>query len=297
MDMKWLEDLIVLADVGSFTKAAAIRNVTHPAFGRRIRSLESWAGAKLVDRVSKPVQLTPAGKRFITKGREALNSLIDAKHEVQSAENGDNQRVTLATGRTLARTLVADWMLAFPEAIRPPMFRVRTAGIAETLVWLEKGEVDLLFAYHHPSITLRPQGRNFLQKTMAYDRLVPVTKRRINPNSKLDQTQLEPLPYLAYSPSLALAGLVSDHLNRRPDAPLLSRVVECDSADALLEYALKGMGICWLPWSLVSQACANGQLTQLWGKPMEIPFEVRLVRLRRQMSPLAESLWASTPEI
>lgn len=297
MDLKWLEDLIALSDAGSFSKAAAIRNVTHPAFGRRIRSLESWAGAKLVDRASKPVQLTPAGQRFITQGREALNALIDARHEVQSIESGDKQRITVAAGRTLARTLVADWMMALPEDIRPSMFRVRTAGIAETLVWLEKGEADLLFAYHHPSITLRPQGRNFLQKTMAHDRLVPVTQRQVHLTATFDLRELEPLPYLSYSPSLALAGLVSDHLNRKPDAPALRRVVECDSADALMEYALKGMGICWLPWSLVSQACANGQLTQLWGKSMEIPFEIRLVRLRRRLSPLAESLWAATPEI
>lgn len=297
MDLKWLEDLIALADAGSFSKAAAIRNVTHPAFGRRIRSLESWAGAKLVDRASKPVQLTPAGQRFITQGREALNSLMDARHEVQSIASGDNQRVTVATGRTLARTLVADWMVAFPETIRPSMFRVKTAGIAETLVWLEKGEVDLLFAYHHPSITLRPQGRNFLQKTMAHDRLVPVSQRQMHPRAPFDLLTSEPLPYLAYAPSLALAGLVADHLNRSPNAPALRRVVECDSADALLEYALKGMGICWLPWSLVSQACAKGQLTQLWGKPMEIPFEVRLVRLRRRLNPIAEALWAATAEL
>lgn len=297
MDIKWLEDLIALVDAGSFSKAASIRHVTHPAFGRRISSLESWAGAALVDRSSKPLKLTPAGQRFITQGREALNALNDAKLEVQSLVGEDNQRITVATGRTLARTMVADWMAAFPAKLQPPMFRIKTSGVADSLAWLEKGEADLLIAYHHPSISARPQGRNFLQKTLVHDRLVPVALRDITTPTQHSNLATLSYPYLAYAPSLALAGLVTDHLNRKPDAPLLRQVVECDSADALFEYALKGLGVCWLPWSLVNQACAKGQLVQLWDKPMEIPFEVRLIRLRRRMRPLAESLWAATPEM
>lgn len=297
MDMKWLEDLIVLADVGSYTKAAAIRNVTHPAFGRRIRSLESWAGAMLVNRGSKPVQLTPAGQRFVIQARQILNALTDVRHDIQSMGGEASHRVTIATGRTLARTLVAEWMVSFQATHPSTLCRIKTAGLAETLVWLEKGDADLLFAYHHSFMTLRPQGRHFLQKIVALDRLVPVTLRQLHQSAKSSAAQIEPLPYLAYAPSLALAGLVSDHLNRRPDAPALRLVVECDSADALLEYALKGMGVCWLPWSLVSQACAKGQLTQLWGKTMEIPFEVRLVRLRRGLNASAEAFWAQILEI
>ena len=41
MQLKWLEDFIVLAQERSFTRAAELRHVTHPAFGRRIRALEA----------------------------------------------------------------------------------------------------------------------------------------------------------------------------------------------------------------------------------------------------------------
>lgn len=44
MDIKWIEDFLVLAEQGSFTKAAETRFVTQPAFSRRIRSLETWLG-------------------------------------------------------------------------------------------------------------------------------------------------------------------------------------------------------------------------------------------------------------
>ena len=50
MQLKWLEDFITLAQERSFTRAAELRHVTHPAFGRRIRALEAWAGTPLIKR-------------------------------------------------------------------------------------------------------------------------------------------------------------------------------------------------------------------------------------------------------
>ena len=50
MESKWLEDFVSLAETGSFSRSAALRHVTQPAFSRRIRSLEAWLGADLIDR-------------------------------------------------------------------------------------------------------------------------------------------------------------------------------------------------------------------------------------------------------
>ncbi len=60
MALKWLEDFMALAELGGFSKAAEARNVTQPAFGCRIRALEHWLGAALIDRSSHPPELTPA---------------------------------------------------------------------------------------------------------------------------------------------------------------------------------------------------------------------------------------------
>ena len=55
MELKWLEDLLVLLEEKSVTRAAARRHVTQPAFSRRIRQLEQWLGVEIVDRSTKPV--------------------------------------------------------------------------------------------------------------------------------------------------------------------------------------------------------------------------------------------------
>ena len=108
MQLKWLEDFIVLAQERSFTRAAELRHVTHPAFGRRIRALEAWAGTPLVERGGGPVTLTPAGQSFLDTAGQMVRNLTQSHEELQSLAGRQARTVTLATGRTLARTVVAD---------------------------------------------------------------------------------------------------------------------------------------------------------------------------------------------
>lgn len=297
MDLKWFEDLTALARTGSLSRAAAMRHVTHPAFGRRLRALEAWAGVDLIDRSSKPVRLTAAGQRLLAQGEDSLRGLMDLREDLRSADTERHRVLSLATGRTLARTWMADWLPGIAQLAQPALVRVHTGALADTLTWLEQGQADMLVVYHHPSIAERPQGRGFVQKTLQHDRLVPVARRQLHAPARGTRVADLPMPYLAYAPSLALSGLVRDHLQQHPAPVRLNKVLECDSADALLEYAIKGLGVCWLPWSLASQACQQGRLAPCWERGQEIPFEVRLVRLRRRLSETAEAVWAGTPGI
>ena len=67
-----------LAETGSFSRAAELRYVTQPAFSRRIRALEQWLGAELIDRTSYPTKLTKAGEQFRDRAAEIVRQAIDA---------------------------------------------------------------------------------------------------------------------------------------------------------------------------------------------------------------------------
>lgn len=54
VDQKLLEDFLSLCRHRSFSHAAQERNVTQPAFSRRIRALEEWLGVVLFDRTALP---------------------------------------------------------------------------------------------------------------------------------------------------------------------------------------------------------------------------------------------------
>ena len=142
---------------------------------------------------------------------------------------------------------------------------------------------------------MRLDGRQFSYLTVMQDRLVPVARADAQgrPLYELSASHqpVAPVPYLAFSHSMALGRLVEDHLARHPLAPRLRRCVDCDSADAHYEYVQKGLGVAWLPWSMVHADCKAKRLALAGDARMEVRFDVRLYRPKRRLGPLAEALW------
>ena len=75
VDQKLLEDFLSLCRHRSFSHAAQERNVTQPAFSRRIRALEEWLGVVLFDRTALPVRLTAQGEQFLPVARDIVDRM------------------------------------------------------------------------------------------------------------------------------------------------------------------------------------------------------------------------------
>ena len=58
MDLRWLEDVLILLEEGNMTRAANRRNITQPAFSRRIRGFEDWLGTPVLERKVNSVART-----------------------------------------------------------------------------------------------------------------------------------------------------------------------------------------------------------------------------------------------
>ncbi|AVS72217.1 LysR family transcriptional regulator [Paracidovorax avenae] len=309
MQLKWVEDFIALARERSFTRAAEQRHVTHPAFGRRIRALEAWAGTALVERGSQeaeqdtgplrsrgsvggPVRLTAAGTAFLATAEQLARELSQSQEELRAIAGRQARSVTIATGRTLARTALADALPRLRAVLQSAELRVVTNGLAQTVEMLERGEADFWLGYHHAALEVRLNGRSYAHATLASDKLVPVSR---GDAQGLPRHALAPsgpaVPYLAYADTLALGRLVEDLLARHPLAPRLRRIIECDSADAQYEYVHRGLGVAWLPWSMVRSDCQAGRLAPAGERRLELRFDVRLVRPKRRLTDAAEAVW------
>lgn len=294
MQLKWLEDFVALAQERSFTRAAELRHVTHPAFGRRIRALESWAGTPLIEREVGPVKLTAAGQAFLDTALQMTRHLAQSHDELMAIAGRQGRTVTLSTGRTLARTIVADWLVRLRPYLADGELRISTRSLADAVHDLQHGLADFSILYHHPSLVVPLDGREYEHIALATDRLLPISR---TDTSGAPMYFLEagcaPVPYIAYDRTLALGRLVEDLLAHHPLAVHLKRLVECDSPDANYEYVRKGLGVSWLPWSVVHADVKSGLLAPAGGKGLEVKFDVRMFRPKRRLSALAESLWST----
>lgn len=94
-----LDDLVAfrtLADLGSFRKAAAAVHLSQPAYSRRIDKLERALGVRLVERTTRRVALTAAGREFERKMRVLLDDLDNALLAIRGDPATRGERVTLA---------------------------------------------------------------------------------------------------------------------------------------------------------------------------------------------------------
>jgi DNA-binding transcriptional LysR family regulator len=79
MNTRDLEAFLAVIETGSIVAASARLNVTQPGITRRIQNLEEALGALLLDRQSKPLRPTAAGREAYEHARRVLRSLEDMK--------------------------------------------------------------------------------------------------------------------------------------------------------------------------------------------------------------------------
>lgn len=295
MDHKWLEDFMALARERSFSRAAESRHVTQPQFSRRIRALELWLGADLVNRAGMPLDLTAAGHEFLPVARRATEGLADVRARIRHAQGGLDW-VTLATGRTLSRTAVPGWLAHVKRSVGDFRLRIVTGSIHEGVVALDQGGADFLLSFTHPRLPLVLDEKRFEGLTLGHDELVAVSAPQADgkPLHPLPGTARKPVPVLGYAPSLALSQILLDGLSRSHRELHTLVVTESDFAESLHEQALQGVGVAWLPRGLVGNDLRDGRLVDVGVLGEAIRFEIRLYRPRSARNALVQSIWVTS---
>ena len=293
MDHKWLEDFVMLARERNFSKAASLRHVTQPQFSRRIRALELWAGAELVNRAGVPLALTAAGDTLLAASKQAVHALNDARERIARLQGG-GQWITLFTGRTLSRTVVPRWLAKVRAKLGGDVpLRLMTGSIHDGVIALEQGGADLLLSFAHPRLALALDEQQFDCMTLGHDELVAVSAPLLNnkPIHALPGTAARPVKALGFAPQLALAQILQDSLASSKKPLHLNVITESDFAESLHEHALQGAGMAWLPLGLVADDLKAGRVVMAGIDQDAIRFEIRLYKNRHAASPQVQKIW------
>lgn len=89
IDLQQLRAFIVLSEEMHFGRAAHRLNMTQPPLTRQIQSLEKSVGVQLLDRTSRSVKLTHAGRLLVREARRLLAGAERLVADVQRAAAGD----------------------------------------------------------------------------------------------------------------------------------------------------------------------------------------------------------------
>jgi len=306
MHIRWLEDFVCLAQAGSLARAAELRNVTPPAFGRRMQALEVWAGAPLIDRSAFPVRLTAEGRQFLEAAQTALRTLDETRLSLRAAHRADASTLTIATGKTLARSMVPAWLAGLRERLRDDAvgagFRTRlsTHATHDALEMFTEGDADFLLCYSPHDLPVMLDDARYQFHAVGVERLVCVSAAtaRGGPEFRLQKPRAGgrpvPVPMIAYAETLTMGRMVNQEVARRKLAGWLDVIAISDFAESVHEMVRQKMGLAWLPARLIADDLHAGRLVRAdlaGGDTADLALDIRLYRPRAAMRPLAEAFW------
>src|SRR5215217_7056689 len=149
-DVKQLRVLKAVADHGSFSAAADALSYSQPAISQQIAALEKRAATTLVDRGSRGVRLTDAGRALVDHAGVVLARLAAAEAELDAIAGVRGGRVRLASFSTASASLLPPALSRFSE--RYPDVELTFSDIEpeDALQMLRAGELEVavVFEFH-----------------------------------------------------------------------------------------------------------------------------------------------------
>ncbi len=294
MEIKWLEDFLTLATTGNFRISAEQRNVSQPAFSRRIQALEAWVGTTLVDRSQQPSHLTEAGERYRIVAQDIVKMDARARDDILAVINVEKAKINFATLSTLAQFFMPSWLKSLGPFIDTDRFVVRTdfGGISDYHEALEKNIVDLFVCYEDPGVGFLGDASSFTSIKLGEDTLIPVVAPNENgvPIWWLPDNPKGPIPYLHTTSSPALWP-IKQHIKKRYADLSFKTVYESSIATALKEMAIEGFGVAWVPNAIVSDDLANGRLVRAAKKEDDIVVDIKIYKCLKYKNGKTEKLW------
>lgn len=172
MDLKLLEIFCCVFEEGSFSRAAERLGLTQPTISEHIKTLETFFGTPLFDRLGRHIHATGAGEVLYARGRSVVDlkqSVVDAMHQYLDRLEGE-----LRIG---ASNIPGEYLL--PRVIghfhdKHPKIRVRVIiGDSEQIV---EGVID--GSYELGFVGSRPRVGGLEAEPFASDRLVLAVPRQ-----------------------------------------------------------------------------------------------------------------------
>ena len=278
MRLDWLDDILAVAEAGSFAEAARKRCLTPSAFSRRIRAIEERVGIELFDRTRKPIQLhgfVHARRERIARISEQIRQLTA---ELRHGDRTIGDRLVISSQHALTTSLAPALLKEIGRGREDIHIRLRSANLAECFMQLLARQADIALVYRLPE-DAHPIEDSFIESmTIGSDRLLPVIARDAT-GSLAGWRRDGEIPYIAYPSDVFLGQVMLRRILPRAGAAVdLRPTAETALTLASMEMATIGLAVAWVPASLARAHLESGRLVDLSADLPSCDLDVTAVR-------------------
>jgi LysR family nitrogen assimilation transcriptional regulator len=267
MDIKQLKYFISIADLGSMTRASESLNIAQPALTQQIAKLEADLRARVFDRGTSGVKLTPAGEVLYRYAKSIIKQVDDARLAVSDEDGHPTGKVTIGIPGSTGKLLSVPLLQKLKKQGRI-LLEIVERPSAELLPLVANGKLDVAVvvdAVPGRGVTLSP--------ILLEDLLVVAARDALGARRSLTLKEVAAAPLVLPSRPSTIRQRVETALM---DAQLTCQLVgEVSATDMLVRVVRAGIGLTLLPWSAVSEDICRGELVAL---------PIRNLRLRRELA-------------
>lgn len=285
IETKWLYDFLTLEACRHFSQAAEERNISQPAFSRRIKALESAVGVLLFDRTTSPLQLTEEGKLFHSQTRSLLQQLECNLDELSGHNLLGVPNIKIAAAHSLSLTMLPRLVHSMAAWGEEFVWHVEAIDVVQAVNTLREGKSDFIFSFRDEDLMQSP----FCGLKVFESELYPVCAADAQGKALFDIYQPQ-APILNYTSTSYMGRLVNRHLAEV--GGISARTLFMSSMSELLKnMALDGHGIAWLPaWTIVNEL-RDKRLVCLQTPELMVPIQAYIYRIDTRLNKTAEHFW------
>lgn len=292
MNLLWLEDFLALTTTGNFSRAAAERNVTQPAFGRRIKALEEWLGVELFDRSSQPVRMTSTGEWFHGVAQDLLAQVTRVPGEARAMAESTSNSLRFAATHALSFTFFPGWLRGLEASTMGGTVQLESDMLQRCETLLEQRKVQFVVCHAHAQAPGRLHAQGYPSVQIGSDVLIPVSATNADGQAlHALASGRSPVSLLTYSVESGLGRLLRE--TRYGALKKISKQTPFTAhlASVLRTMVLDGRGVAWLPQSLITEDLASGRLVSAGANDWSVGLEIRLYRDKAPLGGAGEALW------
>lgn len=144
MDFKQLEAFVAAVDEGSFSNAADRLQLSQSMVTIHVRNLERELGARLLNRTTRSMELSPDGRKFYGYAKEMLKLNRDSILAL-SRTNRDGKTLSILASPYISRYYVCDWIAGFNRLYPDVSFQFITSSNSDIHARLEDDGTPFAF--------------------------------------------------------------------------------------------------------------------------------------------------------
>lgn len=254
MELRQLHTLRVVAEAGSFTKAAAELRLSQSAVSRQIQDLELEIDEPLFWRVGRTIRITPAGATLVALSRRVSDDISQTRARLGDRRQNLTGTIRLVGGMTVCVYVYPQLIKAFQSAHPGVDVKVTPGAMPRILRKLRNGTADLgllTLPIDDPQLVSEPLLREELVLVMSP---VHALARR----ARVQAHDLAALDFILFETGSNTRRVIDQFFTRTQISPRV--VTETDNVEVIKALVSNGTGVAIVPLQAISREVRAGQL-------------------------------------